>query len=449
MSAKMKDRERARASRSVRRISRMWLWRLFTAMLAADIVLLLIAVGAFCYKAEQTADAGFSPWSKRGFSDISESGPFYERFDGAVYRFTTPSGESGQADAGAYILQLRRFLALVLTAQGVVFLFQWGGGRKSAERMMKPVRQMTRAAERISSERFASDKLHSLEDAIDSLTPSTRGVRLRTGDRDLEGLEEAINNLLGRVHESYVEQTRFVSDASHELRTPIAVIQGYSDLLARWGKTDEHILEESISAIQAETRNMNKLVEQLLFLARGDSGRNTISFAPFDLSQTLSDVCDEYKMIDSAHVFAFKSPGAVNVTGDESLIKQAARILMDNAAKYTGEDGRILLEVGTEGGTPSFSVQDEGIGIKSEDVPKIFDRFFRSDPARARKSGGAGLGLSIAKWIVDSHGGFFQVVSREGIGTRIRVVLPQPPEDKRRITPGLLPPDPRKGASSP
>ena len=422
-----KDREKARSSRSVRRISRMWLWRLFSAMLAADIVLVVIAVGAFLYRAEASSAAGFSPWSQRSFSGIRAYGPYQERLDELSYRFTTPEGLSGEADAGAYIAQLRRFLVLVMAAQGFVFLMQWGGGRKSAERMMKPVRQMTRAAERISSERFAADKLHSLEDAIDSLAPSVRGVRLSTGDRDLEGLEHAINNMLSRVHESYVEQTRFVSDASHELRTPIAVIQGYSDMLARWGKTDEHILEEAISAIQAESRNMNRLVEQLLFLARGDSGRNTIAFAPFDLSETISDVCEEYKMIDSAHTFSFKTRGETIVTGDEALIKQAARILMDNAVKYTLEGGQILLDVGMNGQEPFFGVQDDGIGIKSDDVPKVFDRFFRSDPARARKSGGAGLGLSIAKWIVESHGGYFQVLSREGIGTRIRVTLPQPP----------------------
>jgi len=444
MSAKTRNREKARASRSVRRIVRLWLWRLFTALLAADIVLVLLAVGAFCYRAETASGHEFSPWSRREFINLAETGAFYEKFDRAAYRFTTPAGETGQADAGDFFIAFRRFLSLVLAAQGVVFLFQWSGGRRGAERMMKPVRQVTRAAERISSERFAADKLHSLEDAISSLTPSARGVRLRTGDRDLEGLEEAINNLLSRVHESYVEQTRFVSDASHELRTPIAVIQGYSDMLARWGKTDEHILEEAISAIQTETRSMNKLVEQLLFLARGDSNRNTITFAPFDLSETLNEVCDEYKMIDSGHEFGFRSAGKLPVTGDEALIKQAARILMDNAVKYTGEGGKILLEVGSEKGQPSFSVTDEGMGIKAEDVPKIFDRFFRSDPARARKSGGAGLGLSIAKWIVDSHGGYFEVVSREGIGTRIRVVLPQPPENKRRGTPEL-----RKGTPSP
>lgn len=422
-----KDREKARSSRSVRRISRMWLWRLFSAMLAADIVLVVIAVGAFLYRAEVSSAAGFSPWSQRSFSGIRTYGPHQERLDELSYHFTTPDGQSGEADAGAYIAQLRRFLALVLAAQGFVFLMQWGGGRKSAERMMKPVRQMTRAAERLSSERFAADKLHSLEDAIDSLAPSVRGVRLNTGDRDLEGLEHAINNMLSRVHESYVEQTRFVSDASHELRTPIAVIQGYSDMLARWGKTDEHILEEAISAIQAESRNMNRLVEQLLFLARGDSGRNTIAFAPFDLSETLTDVCEEYKMIDSAHTFSFRTRGETIVTGDEALLKQAARILMDNAVKYTPEGGQILLDVGMNGQEPFFGVQDDGIGIKSDDVPKVFDRFFRSDPARARKSGGAGLGLSIAKWIVESHGGYFQILSREGIGTRIRVTLPQPP----------------------
>jgi signal transduction histidine kinase len=429
-----KDREKARASRSVRRISRMWLWRLFLAMLAVDIVLVAIAMGAFMYKAEASSPAGFSPWSQRSFSGVRAYGPYRERLDDLTYHFTTPEGQYGEADAGAYIAQLRQFLALALAAQGFVFLMQWGGGRRSAERMMKPVRQMTRAAEKISSERFAADKLHTLEDAIDSLTPSARGVRLSTGDRDLEGLEHAINNLLSRVHESYVEQTRFVSDASHELRTPIAVIQGYSDMLARWGKTDEHILEEAISAIQAESRNMNKLVEQLLFLARGDSGRNTITFAPFDLSDTLSEVCDEYKMIDSDHAFSFRTRGKTIVTGDEALIKQTARILMDNAVKYTPEGGQILLDVGMNGQEPFFGVQDDGIGIKPDDVPKVFDRFFRSDPARARKSGGAGLGLSIAKWIVESHGGYFEILSREGIGTRIRVMLPQPPAAGRAIT---------------
>jgi len=431
---KREDRARARASRSVRRISRMWLRRLFGAMLAADIVLVCLAAGAFCIAAEQNSAAGFHLLSARGVTNIARDGPALERLDRAVYHFTSPDGVSGEADASEFIPALRRFLAFVLAAQGIVFLFQWGGGRAYAERMMKPVAQMTRAAERISSERFAADKLHSLEDAIDSLKPSARGIRLRTGDRDLEGLEQAINNLLGRVHESYVEQTRFVSDASHELRTPIAVIQGYSDMLARWGKTDQHILEESISAIQAESRGMSRLVEQLLFLARGDSGRSTLSFARFDLAATLEGVAEEYRMIDPQHRLEFRSKGPVFVAGDEAMIKQTARILMDNAVKYTPEGGQILLDVGMNGQEPFFGVQDDGIGIKPDDVPKVFDRFFRSDPARARKSGGAGLGLSIAKWIVESHGGYFEILSREGIGTRIRVMLPQPPAAGRAIT---------------
>jgi signal transduction histidine kinase len=423
---KHKDRQSARASRSVRRISRMWLRRLIGFMLAVNLLMAALSVGAFCFVAEERSGAGFSPMSRREFLHIDADAPVFERLDRAIYRFTTPGGTAREVEAGAFFSQLRRFMALALAAQLIAFFFQWRGARGSAERMLKPVRQMARAAEQISSERFAADKLHTLEDAIAGMKPSSGGVALRTGDRDLEGLEQAINNMLSRVHESYVEQMRFVSDASHELRTPIAVIQGYSDMLARWGKTDQHILEESISAIQAEARGMNRLVEQLLFLARGDSGRGTLSFSRFDLSATLAEVCDEYRMIDEDHVFSFQAQGEAAVDGDEAMIKQAARILMDNAAKYTYEGGRVALSVGVEDGAPYFSVQDEGIGIKAEDVPKVFDRFFRSDPARARKSGGAGLGLSIAKWIIDSHNGYFQVLSREGFGTRIRVTLPAP-----------------------
>jgi signal transduction histidine kinase len=231
------------------------------------------------------------------------------------------------------------------------------------------------------------------------------------------------------MHAAYRQQAQFVSDASHELRTPIAVIQGYVKMLDRWGKDDEKVLEESIAAIKAETEHMKTLVEQLLFLARGDSGRQQLSPELMDLSALMAEVLDEYRMIDPAHEWRQGSMTPAPVSADPALIKQAARILVDNAVRYTPEGGSIRLSAGTVDGRAFFEVQDGGIGIAEEDVPRIFDRFFRADPARARASGGTGLGLSIARWIVERHGGHFEVLSRPGIGTRIRVVLPKRQED--------------------
>lgn len=269
-----------------------------------------------------------------------------------------------------------------------------------------------------------ADAAMNLENAIDKLTPADEEQLLATGDAELAGLETAVNKLMTRMRDSYRQQARFVSDASHELRTPIAVIRGYADLLDRWGTTDEKILEESIAAIKDESENMQHLVEQLLFLARGDSGRTPLNMTGFDMSDVMKEVCEESAMIDSAHDYIFRSGGVIPARGDVSLIKQAARILIENASKYTPEGGEILLKSLVADGHPAFSVQDSGIGISENDIPHIFDRFYRADDSRSKQTGGSGLGLAIAKWIVERHGGHFEVISRKDIGTRITVILP-------------------------
>ena len=249
-------------------------------------------------------------------------------------------------------------------------------------------------------------------------------------------MENAINGLLVRMQESYRQQAQFVSDASHELRTPIAVIQGYANMLARWGKDDEKVLEESIAAIQSESDYMKKLVEELLFLARGEIGRNPFEPVELSLTQLIQEVCDESAMIDSDHSWTFQKSGDVSVVADAEMIKQCARILCENARRYTPAGGAIVLKVfAQDEDWVGFQVQDEGIGIAEADAPRIFDRFYRSDPARGRGNGGTGLGLAIAKWIIDRHGGYFDVLSREGIGTRMRTVLPvrQPEQNPETV----------------
>ena len=237
------------------------------------------------------------------------------------------------------------------------------------------------------------------------------------------GIEKAMNSLLIRIRENNKQQARFVNDASHELRTPIAVIQGYANMLARWGRQDEKVLDESIAAIQNESENMKHLVEQLLFLARGDAGRTQLTIAPISLNTLMREVYEESLMIDENHIYRLNLPEEeLLVNADEGLLKQAVRILVDNAAKYTAVKDEIILGTGTaSNGQVYLRVQDSGIGMKEHDVEHMFERFYRADEARTYN--GTGLGLSIAKWIVDKHGGQFEVTSREELGTRIDILL--------------------------
>ena len=292
---------------------------------------------------------------------------------------------------------------------------------------MQQVAQLAQEARRLGEEEarrsFRAPQVDALEEAIDHISP-TQNTRLHIGDPDLQGLEEAVNDLLDRMQAAYSQQTRFVSDASHELRTPIAVLKGYADLLDRWGKDDPQVRDEAITAIRAEAERMNRLVEQLLFLARGDSGRTPLQPKPTDLTELVREVWEESQMIDPDHQWVLDAPQPVPCTCDPDMIKQALRILSDNAAKYTPAGKTITLRsfVNPEG-SPCLAVRDEGIGIKTEDAAHVFDRFYRSDRARTRQSGGAGLGLAIANWIVTQHNGHLEVYSWEGIGSRFTMVL--------------------------
>ena len=293
-------------------------------------------------------------------------------------------------------------------------------------RRLRPLREMAESAQELTNLAWEQEKMQNLTYAISHMDAGDANPRLETHDSELAGIENAMNDLLARMRESYREQTRFVSDASHELRTPIAVIKGYADMLDRWGKEDQQVLSEGIAAIKSESDRMNTLVEQLLFLARGDAGRQRLTMETINLTALMQEVYDESVMIDTKHKYELqKEAGDIVCYGDYGMLKQAVRIFVDNAAKYTTEGDTISLRVGINRARlcPYVSVQDNGIGMSSEDVKHIFERFYRSDVARNSKTGGTGLGLSIAKWIIDRHRGVIEVISREEIGTRFTVFL--------------------------
>ena len=328
-------------------------------------------------------------------------------------------------DFDAFYKLIREWkIDIILRTEGIIVVLWVLLETLKVRAKLRPLQEFADAALKLSEmDGETEQRYQKLETAIDMLSPAEDDQKLATGDAELAGLETAVNKLMSRMRDSYRQQARFVSDASHELRTPIAVIKGYADLLDRWGKTDEKILDESIQAIKSESENMQHLVEQLLFLARGDSGRTTLNITDFDLTEMMKEVCEESAMIDRTHTYLFEGEGPVPARGDVSLIKQAARILIENASKYTPEGGEIKLRSLVSDGHPAFSVQDSGIGISESDIPHIFDRFYRADDSRSKQTGGSGLGLAIAKWIVERHGGRFEVISRKDIGTRITVIF--------------------------
>ena len=177
-------------------------------------------------------------------------------------------------------------------------LFQMMGGAKKIRYQLHPLNEMAKKAEELSSIAFDESKFHLLENAISNVDPEDGRGHLHIGDKELQGLEQAVNNLIDRMRDSYRQQSRFVSDASHELRTPISVIQGFANMLDRWGKEDETVLEEGIGAIKHESEHMSALVEQLLFLARSDSGKNQMMKEKMELGELVREVYEESRCIE-------------------------------------------------------------------------------------------------------------------------------------------------------
>lgn len=400
------------------KLNSLFVSKIFSKFLLFDIFLLIIVICYWCIQGEINYYGEFVPNIKRVIK--------FFPIESATYTVTWVNGKTMVKDASSFLLAIKKILLPTLIFQGILILKEIVFGTSKIRRILKPLDEIAETASRLSNMTFDEDKVQNLEEAISKISPTTSNEKIHTGDSELQGLEESINNLLDRMRESYRQQARFVSDASHELRTPISVIQGYANMLDRWGKEDEKILNESIAAIKSESENMKNLVEQLLFLARGINGKTQLNCKEFFLNDMMNEVFEESKMIDENHIYEYEENEKIKIYGDEGLLKQTARILIENAVKYTDKGEVIKFKIGkNEKEEVYFYIQDSGIGMNEKDVSHIFERFFRADTARDRKTGGTGLGLSIAKWIIDKHGGYFGVLSREGIGTRITVFLPQ------------------------
>ena len=277
---------------------------------------------------------------------------------------------------------------------------------KISKRALKPVDNMINEVNEIS--------INNLEKRLD----------VSGTNNEFKDLAKTFNQMLDDINISVQNQKRFVSDASHELRTPISVIQGYVNLLDRWGKDDKEVLDEGIQAIKDESESMKRLIESLLFLARGENNKNIVQKENFNLKYLIDEIVKESSMIDKNHTIKTDKNEDLKIFGDKNLIKEAIRIFVDNSIKYTDGGGTIKINSYTGESNVYIVIEDNGIGISKEDLQKIFDRFYRVDKSRSRESGGFGLGLSIAKYIIDTHDGEIKIYSKLTEGTIVSIMLP-------------------------
>ncbi|QYR19523.1 HAMP domain-containing histidine kinase [Paenibacillus sp. sptzw28] len=243
---------------------------------------------------------------------------------------------------------------------------------------------------------------------------------------ELSVLSQMFNEMMDRLSSSFQQQKQFVEDASHELRTPIAIIEGHLAMLQRWGKRDPAILDESLKASLQELARLKKLSQELLTLSRAEALTQQLPEL-IDPILSIRQLTDDFAVLYPAFTFNtdYETASGVLIAMNEDHWKQILIIILDNAVKYSGDKKVIRLHVTV---TPErlfqLKVTDYGIGIPEEEVSRVFDRFYRVDKARSRTLGGSGLGLSIAKRMVEGYQGAISITSKENHGTIVTVTLP-------------------------
>ena len=339
-------------------------------------------------------------------ADIGNSTIYHATVDvmhgGSIYRLhflRTITAES------SFLKDMQRFL-LLLTAAG--FLIALGAGYFLSRRVLRPIRTMMATAREIEIEDMG------------------RRIEPAPAHDELHELAVTFNHMLDRLQQGFSQQQRFVSDASHELRTPVTVILGYSDLLARWGQTDGEVLKEGISSIRSEAENMQQLIEKLLFLARADQKRQVLHKENLELSELVEDVMRKMKLVTKQHTVTLEKNEPGTIYADPVMMRQMMRIFLENSAKYTPDGGHITASTVRHGKFMLLSLGDDGIGIAPEEQSKVFERFYRVDTSRTKAEGvsGTGLGLSIAVWIAEQHDIGSTVDSALGKGTTIHLAIP-------------------------
>jgi heavy metal sensor kinase len=303
---------------------------------------------------------------------------------------------------------LTRFQWALVLSVPLILAASTAGGYLMSRRALAPVDEVIAEARSISIENL-----------------SARLSVPATGD-ELERLSLTLNEMLSRLQASVESMAQFTADASHELRAPTALIRTTAEVTLRRERTPEEY-SSAIREMLTEAEHMTHLVDSLLLLARADAQSEGLDLAQMDLISPARDAYNEMRLLaaEKGVELSFRFPaGGVPIRGDTQSLRRLFLILIDNAVKYTPSGGKVVVEIQIENAEAIVTVADTGIGIASEDLPRVFDRFWRADKVRSRETGGVGLGLSIARWIVERHGGRIEAQSELGRGSTLKVFLP-------------------------
>ncbi len=326
-------------------------------------------------------------------------------------RILTAPGDIGILQIGIpvdeFYAMLEGFAHTALIVSPLMLLLAAACGYWMSGRALRPVEEMSRTAERIEAENL-----------------SERLPVSGAGD-ELDRLSVTLNSMFARLEASFRRITQFTADASHELRTPVAVIRTTAEV-ARGKSRTQAEYELALDCILRETERTTRLIEDLMILARADAGADGTTSEPVDVRDAVNEACAEALVLANAAGIALEvtSGPECRVMGDEHALRRLFLILLDNGIRYNRPGGSVSISAGVIGSTVEIAVRDTGIGIAREDLPLIFDRFYRAAKDRSRQTGGAGLGLSIGKWIAERHGGMIEVTSRAGEGSQFLVRIP-------------------------
>lgn len=251
-------------------------------------------------------------------------------------------------------------------------------------------------------------------------------IPLHDGERDeLHKMVETFNRMIGRIETSFIKQQQFVSDASHELKTPITIIESYAKMLRRWGMNDEKVQSEAIETIYKESVRMKQLTQHLLELVSSDDGEK-LTLQTVDMMELCTHAAKVMRRMYKREVEIQSEYPNIRISANENKMKQLLLIILDNALKYSKTT--IIISLFKDQAGVYIRIKDRGIGIPKKELKHVFDRFYRVDRARQRQTGGAGLGLSIAQNIVKQSHGDIKIFSEENVGTVVEVFLPFPVE---------------------
>ncbi|MGG1676462.1 sensor histidine kinase [Neobacillus sp. NRS-1170] len=279
------------------------------------------------------------------------------------------------------------------------------GGRLLSNLIMRPI----------------SNMINTMEDIEQSGIPKKIVIQHETKD-ELQKMAVTFNRMIGRLEDNLEKQRQFISDASHELKTPLTVIKSYADLLLRRGLQNEEVAHDAIESIHSEATRIQKMTERFLDLADTESG-NLLEIKEINLIHFCGNILKQIASAYKREIDLHYQDDAISTSADELKLKQAIIILIDNAIKYSTDKIDVYLSE-----TDQFTlikVKDYGIGIPEDEMDNIFERFYRVDKARSRETGGTGLGLAIAKNIMKQHHGEIKVKSSEGVGTEVELSLPK------------------------